>query len=443
MIFFSELEIFGEFVSYAMLPTLQCTTCPAPSTFSANEGLASITECQCVAGYERVAGVCSACSVGSYKAGAGNGPCSTCLGDTTTQEAASTSITECVCAADFRLNGSACQACVRPAQKLHPGNEACIDCGPNSALDADANHNNQTACECLAGYAGDWRGCDACLKGFYKADAGVGECSACVAYATTQQNASTSIAANFCAPPETWESGPLGPNVTNGSCVAVCAAGSSGSAGVCPLCAAGTFKAGSGSAACSACLAPFSASLAGSVLASTCTCPAGFFDNFGTEYVYVTSVGELSDTLNETVLCADYGDGVPCAVAADPARRLRALKLSAAVNATLRDVTVTVSHRGGSLLLYACTTDCERNQSINLHDQPGALVMVASGSASVTLTRHVGRTVQLSLTPALISPAQAEAAVLRYGLRAGDALWVPVTGGAAAYAACPPGLACL
>jgi len=64
-----------------------------------------------------------------------------------------------MCEADFGLAGGAYQACVRPAQKVHPGNEACIVCGPNLALDPDANHNNRTACECLAGYAGDWRGC--------------------------------------------------------------------------------------------------------------------------------------------------------------------------------------------------------------------------------------------------------------------------------------------
>jgi len=122
---------------------------------------------------------------------------------------------------------------------------------------------------------------------------------------------------------------------------------------------------------------------------------------------------------------------------------LRALVLSPAANATLRDVIVTVSHRGATLVLYACTTDCEPNTTISLHGQPGVLVVAASGSASATLTRHVGRTVQLSLTPTLISQAQAEAAVLTYGLRAGDAMWVPVTGGAASCEPCPPGAVCL
>jgi len=160
--------------------------------------------------------------------------------------------------------------------------------------------------------------------------------------------------------------------------------------------------------------------------------------------VYVSSVGALSvTTLNDTVLCQGFGDGVPCAVAADPARRLRALALSPAVDATLRDVTVTVSHLGTSLLLYACTTDCEANATIRLYGQPGALVIAASGSASATLSRHVGRTVTLSHTPTFITQAQAEQTVLKYSLQAGDAMWVPVSGGTASCEPCPRGAVCL
>jgi len=145
------------------------------------------------------------------------------------------------------------------------------------------------------------------------------------------------------------------------------------------------------------------------VLASACTCPAGFIDNYGTQYVYLSSVGALSvTTLNETVLCQGFGDGVPCAVAADP-----------------------------------CTTDCEANATIHLYGQPGALVIAASGSASATLSRHVGRTVTLSRTPTFITQAQAEQTVLKYSLRAGYAMWVPVSGGTASCEPCPQGAVCL
>jgi len=47
---------------------VQCTPCPAPSTFTAHGGLASVAECACTAGHSRVGGVCVACEVGSYKA---------------------------------------------------------------------------------------------------------------------------------------------------------------------------------------------------------------------------------------------------------------------------------------------------------------------------------------------------------------------------------------
>ena len=157
----------------------------------------------------------------------------------------------------------------------------------------------------------------------------------------------------------------------------------------------------------------------------------------------MTSVGALSEaTFNETVLCQGFGNGVPCAVAADPARRLRTLVLSQVVNSTLRDVSVSVSHLGTTLVLYACTSDCERNMTIRLHGQPGALVIVASGSASATLSRHVGRNVQLSQVPTLITQQQAEQAVLKYNLRAGDAMWVSVSGGPVSCAPCPQGLVC-
>jgi len=54
--------------------SLACTPCP-PGTYTARGELTAEAECECISGYERVAGVCSACSVGSYKAAAGDGPC--------------------------------------------------------------------------------------------------------------------------------------------------------------------------------------------------------------------------------------------------------------------------------------------------------------------------------------------------------------------------------
>ena len=424
--------------------TPPCQACPSPSTYTARGGLASVAECECAAGYSRNANnTCAACAVGSFKAGTGDAPCVQCLGNTTTLEPASASIAECVCEVDFEPVGGVCRACTPPTAKLNPGNEACIGCGPNSALDPDDGHNNQTSCECLAGHAGDWRGCEACLRGFYKSEAGARQCSACAAYATTAQNASTDISQCFCAPPELWEPGPLGPNVSNGSCVALCAAGSRGSAGVCNLCATGTYKPVTGSAACSACTAPFLASLAGSVLASACTCPAGLLDNQGTEYVYVTSIGALSEAdLDVSTMCANYGDGMPCVVAANPALRMRSLRLSAAAGGKLRDVTVQVTRRGSRLTIFACTSECVENSEIKLHGWPGVLIITSSGLGSAVLTRHTRRTAVLSVVPTMITQAEAEKAVLRHDLRVGDAMWVDVQGGPKTCEPCPLGVVC-
>jgi len=382
--------------------------------------------------------------VGSYKTSPGDAPCVQCLANTTTLEPGSTSISQCVCEVDFEPVNSVCQACSPPTAKLNPGNEACITCGPNSALDPDDGHNNQTSCECFAGYTGDWRGCDACLVGQHKASPGGEACEQCVQHATTAQNASTGIAACFCAPPELWEPGPVGPDIVNGSCVALCAAGTTGSAGVCALCAAGKFKPATGSALCTACSAPLSDSDAGAALASECTCPAGLLDNEGTEYVYVTSIGVLSeDDLNSTSICKGHGDGVACVVPANPALRLQALVLYAAANETLRDVTVRVTHLGSQLTLFACTTECVAGTQIHLYGLPGTLVITSSGLAYAWLTRNTRRTSVLSHTPTMFTQAQAEQAVLRHALRVGDAMWMSAAGGAVTCAPCLQGAVCL
>jgi hypothetical protein len=40
-----------------------CTTCPWPQTFTAGTGLISVAQCACRPGYERLAGVCTACVI--------------------------------------------------------------------------------------------------------------------------------------------------------------------------------------------------------------------------------------------------------------------------------------------------------------------------------------------------------------------------------------------
>jgi hypothetical protein len=186
------------------------------------------------------------------------------------------------------------------------------------------------------------------------------------------------------------------------------------------------------------------ASLAGSTLAAACTCPAGLLDNRGTEYVYVASVGGLSESgVSSTAICAGVGSGVPCVVPASPALRLRSLVLTPGAGATLRDVTVQVSHLGTVLTLFLCTSDCVPGATVLLEGLPGALLVTATDAAQIVLARHTRRTTSLAPAPSLFTLAQAEQAVLRDGLRAGDALWAPAEGGAVACVVCLQGLVCL
>jgi len=421
---------------------VQCAPCPAPSTFTAHGGLASVAECACTAGHSRVSGVCVACAAGSYKAAPGAGTCVLCVGDTTTQEPGSTSLAECVCDADFELVNAVCRRCVAPAAKHHPGNEACISCGVGGALDPAEPHN-QTSCECQAGYAGDWRGCAACAVGYHKSGVGEGPCVKCAEHATTAQAASASIADCRCSPPELWEPGPAGgPDVPGGSCVSACLAGATGGAGACEPCPAGTFKPEQGPAACTPCPAPTTDSDPGSTLATDCTCHAGFLEDPGSDAVTVLSLGGLSlEDMDSSEACP--GRPATCSVPASPAHRLHALVLAAADGEELRDVTVLVSHLGTVLTLFLCTIDCVPGAPIALEGLLGTLEITATGYSSATLTRHTRRTAAFSPSPNTFTHAQAEQAVLRHRLRVGDALWASVEGGDVQCVECVQGLVCL
>ena len=232
--------------------------------------------------------------------------------------------------------------------------------------------------------------------------------------------------------------------MAGGDCVSSCLAGETGGAGVCEPCAPGTYKPDQGAQACAPCPAPTSASLEGSTLAAECMCPAGFLDNRGTEYVYVASVGGLSESgVSSAAICAGVGNGVPCAVLASQSHRLRSLVLTPGAGATLRNVTVQVSHLGTVLTLFLCTSDCVLGATVLLEGLPGALFVTVTNAAQVVLARHTRRTASLAPAPSLFTLAQVEQAVLRDGLRAGDALWAPAEGGAVACVVCLQCLACL
>jgi len=179
-------------------------------------------------------------------------------------------------------------------------------------------------------------------------------------------------------------------------------------------------------------------------LVADCTCPAGFLDTRGPAYVYVASVGGLSESgVGSAAICAGVGNGVACEVAASPSHHLRSLVFTPAPGATLRDVTVQVSHLGTVLTLFLCTSDCVPGATVLLEGLPGALFVTATDAAQIVLARHTRRTASFAPAPAGFTHALAEQAVLRDALRVGDALWASADVVAVACVECLQGLACL
>jgi len=298
----------------------------------------------------------------------------------------------------------------------------------------------------------------ACASGLYKTGARSGPCQRCPdARMRTAVGAAFRLADCDCAAPA-WEPDALGPTTANVSCLATCAPGvtrdASGPGGACAVCRAGTYSS-SDRRNCSLCPAPLVVSGAGSTERGNCSCPAGLLDNHGTDYVYVASVGAPGpDDLNVTRVCEGGGGGHEggghhaCVVPADPALRLSSIALTPVANATLRDVTVRVTHLGGALTLYSCTTDCAAGRALPLDGLLGLLSLTATNLAGATLAQHTRRTARFSTRRVRNATAfwhvQAEAVVLRHGLRVGDALWVPATTpGAGSCEPCLQGLASL
>ena len=229
--------------TYNELPgATACTSCPANSTSAAGAG--SVANCECVAGYQGVLRRgpaccdcgCSACTVGTYKAGIGPGPCVACPSGTTTLSAASAGGASCVpeCGpGSFRNFSSAtagCAPCIAGTYKTSAGSDPCTACAdPHST--SPANAVSAAACTCVAGYypSAGAGACAQCPLGSYAAG-GASACTLCPANMTTAAVGS-------------WQSS-----------ACVCAAGFAGRAGgPCTACVTGKFKAAAGPGNCSNC----------------------------------------------------------------------------------------------------------------------------------------------------------------------------------------------
>ena len=203
----------------------------------------------------------------------------------------------------------------------------CVRCPAHS--DSAAGALAATDCLCNAGYTGpDGGACVACDAGKYKMSTGSDACTDCVGGKYLSfQGASHSHDCFNCPSSSTSPSGsdkfddcvclsgfsgpnggpctqsgdpcPANSDAPEGSMVSTactCNAGYTGpDGGTCVACAAGTYKAGTGDAACDACPAN-SASPAGSTVSTACTCNAGYTGPDGGQCHFVTSMGQWNCT---------------------------------------------------------------------------------------------------------------------------------------------------
>jgi len=421
-----------------------CTQCQAPDTYTARGGLVSIMECECAAYYVLVNGVCMLCAVGSYQS-ANDGGCTLCPDNSTTLAASSTSISQCVCVVDFELVSGVCSPCQASAFKYNHGNDACINCGTGAALRPDEPHT-PNACECQAGYIGPRNACSACPEGSYTTGPGATQCVSCPMHATTSEAASTNISECFCPPP-LWEA------AATGVCLSSCAAGQHGAASSCAPCAAGSYKEAQGPQACTPCPPPRDSSRPGSVLVTSCSCPAGrMVDPTGGKYAIVGSVGALPTLADFETNGAFIGNIVAqvdnclagCVQEADAGMRLHSIRLVLVAGVVMRDVTVSVSTGGTTLVLYMCTSDCV--SPIDLYGSRGRLDLRAPNELEFTIYRHIRRPVVLASNAGNhVSQATAELFAMEWGLRPGGTVFaglVSLSQADPACLLCAQGLVC-
>lgn len=451
---------------------LQCKPCPSPSSFSSLGGLTSVAECVCQPGYERVGGVCTACGLGSYKTATGDGACTPCWAHATTLQTASTSPAHCKCVANYGTNKDCvlCEGHYGPqgdgatlvdpdmvwgcTNRCNCRNLAtgisfdelialncplCVPCGPNEFKNDVGGSgllawclpcpNNSTlpiglphdplSCRCDPGFTGDagsgsgewyeWHTqplCTPCPIGSFKPAVGSAACNTCGDHTETSADSSTSADDCSCAPG--FEDGATGGPDVGGSCVAECAAGSTGSRGACLACASGKFKAARGAADCSACPPPRSASRKGARSAAACACPKGKLGLDPALYHVVDGVGGLS---TQDVESSPVVSSVP----PSPAHRLRRLLMSNAADAVVE------VYLGDARVFRCEARDCQRTRIIALHGSAQALrVDVLAGTPAFVLERHTRRVVTVTGAPAWLDQAELEQLALARPLRAGD-----------------------
>jgi hypothetical protein len=414
-----------------------CTECPQPSTYTAQAGLTGPAQCVCAEGYERTAGVCTACDTLSFKPGSGDGPCTQCTEHSQTLTTARTLALDCLCDPGHEMlaggNSGQCGACAAGTTKLTRSNaDPCVQCPPQSTLRVGARHLSEK-CECNPGHFNssvtqEESDCQPCQAGKYTPLYAAKVCVACPLHSTCAPAAS-SIAQCECV--ADYEPGPSGGPETERPCVATCGPGRRGSRGDCLACAKGTFKPAIGTA-CSTCPAARPASAAGAVSSQKCSCPRAQIGIRNTDMAVVQRLGAWMAT--DTLLLNASGQ-----LAYDTSRSSPALwKLIARGAANL---TVRVN----GYLMFRCGASCS-DVSVDLRGAKGSVRALSSRGVlelhGYTRREAVMRPGYMQLDAAALEQVSLWAAQGR--LRPGDAVFRSRSVfDDTVCSACPRGLKCM
>jgi len=251
------------------------------------------TLCMCAPGFSKSpAQTCARCVAGKYKAALGDGACSDCAADSSSQDLNATSNQTCMpcpptttalagsascgCQSGYTGgNGTAsCAACEPGKFKGSIGPASCTPC-PEFSFSNTTAALSISVCRCIAGYeAGSTGTCTQCEPGKHNNASSDARCIACGTGTYSPSPGGTSSAS--CRPCPVHMHSPTGSGLLT-DCV--CNAGYSGpnaTSPVCHACVQGTYKALTAAAACTACPEGSHSAVTGDTTGEACACKPAF-----------------------------------------------------------------------------------------------------------------------------------------------------------------------
>jgi large repetitive protein len=156
-----------------------CQTCP--SNTESRVGSASLQDCICSAGFEKVSEVCLGCKAGFYKGIASTQTCSECTPGTFSSEGAKF-CKDCPAGSFASDRGSSsCTACEvgKYSENVGDSKNQCSLC-PNNTVSLPGS-SSKLDCECKPGWTGPDAGpCERCGEGSFKDSWGSKMCTECL-----------------------------------------------------------------------------------------------------------------------------------------------------------------------------------------------------------------------------------------------------------------------